>query len=56
MDWLDKCAIKKLDQDFKYLTKYALDYAVKNQYLPLKLETLRKLNKELYHKLNVITP
>jgi hypothetical protein len=48
--WLDKCGAdkRKLDFDSKYLVRYNLKYAAKKGSKPLKLETLKERNRELY--------
>jgi hypothetical protein len=47
--WLSKCEkLRKLDQNFNYMVRYALKNAVKNGYKPLKLDTLKLKNKMLY--------
>jgi Primase X len=38
--WLSRCGeLRKLDQDFNYMVRYALKYSAKNGHRPLKLET-----------------
>jgi hypothetical protein len=47
--WLTKCGeVRKLDQDFNYMVRYALKYSAKNGNRPLKLDTLKLKNKPLY--------
>jgi hypothetical protein len=53
-DWLNKCdSIKKLDSNFSYRIKYALENSIKNGYLPMKFETLKEKNRALYERLNI---
>lgn len=53
-DWLDKChSIKRLDSNFNYRLKYALENSIKNGYLPMKLETLKQKNRALYDSLSI---
>lgn len=48
-EWLDKCnSVRKLDSNFNYKIKYALDNVIKNRYLPMKLDTLKIKKKSLY--------
>ncbi len=48
-DWLSKCGeLRKLDQDFNYMVRYALKYCAKNGNRPLKLDTLKTKNFMLY--------
>ena len=52
-DWLNKCdSIKRLDSNFNYRIKYALENSIKRGYLPMKLETLKEKNIALYDSLN----
>jgi hypothetical protein len=48
-NWLIKCG--KLDQNFNYMVRYALKNSAKNQYRPLKLDTLKLKNNALYQLL-----
>jgi hypothetical protein len=51
-NWLIKCGkIRQLDQNFDYMVRYALKSSAKNEYRPLKLETLKVKNKILYNLL-----
>jgi Primase X len=51
--WLGKCGeLRKLDQDFNYMVRYALKYCAKNGNRPLKLDTLRLKNTVLYDLLD----
>jgi hypothetical protein len=53
-DWLNKCdLIKRLDSNFSYRIKYALENTIKKGYLPMKLETLKEKNRALYDSLNI---
>jgi hypothetical protein len=53
-DWLNKCdLIKRLDSNFNYRIKYALENTIKKGYLPMKLETLKEKNRALYDSLNI---
>jgi hypothetical protein len=53
-DWLDKCdSIKRLDSNFNYRIKYALENSIKKGYLPMKFETLKEKNRALYDSLNI---
>ena len=53
-DWLNKCdSIKRLDSNFNYRIKYALENTIKKGYLPMKLETLKEKNRALYDSLNI---
>ena len=48
-EWLQKCdSLRKLDFNTKYLVKYALNTAIQKRIPPMKLETLRSINTELY--------
>ena len=50
--WLSKCEkLRKLDQNFDYMVRYALKNCVKNGYRPLKFDTLKMKNNALYHLL-----
>jgi Primase X len=51
MKWLDKCNIIKRRLDFnpRYHSRYNLRYAASKGSRPLKLETLKEKNKELYY-------
>jgi Primase X len=50
--WLGKCGkLRPLDQDFNYMVRYALKYCAKNGNRPLKLDTLKLKNKQLYQVL-----
>jgi len=52
--WLDKCdSIKRLDSNFNYRIKYALENSIKNGYMPMKFETLKEKNRALYDSLNI---
>lgn len=49
-EWLNKCnSVGKLDFTFNFRIKYSLDNAIKTGYLPMKLDTLRIKNKNLYN-------
>jgi hypothetical protein len=49
-EWLNKCdTIKRLDSNFNSRIKYSLEIALKDGYRPLKLETLKIKNKQLYN-------
>ena len=53
-DWLNRCdSIKRLDSNFNYRIKYALENSIKKGYLPMKFETLKEKNRPLYDKLNI---
>jgi hypothetical protein len=53
-DWLNRCnSIKRLDSNFNYRIKYALENSMKNGYLPMKFETLKEKNRALYDSLNI---
>ena len=53
-DWLNRCdSIKRLDSNFNYRIKYALENSIKNGYLPMKFETLKEKNRALYNSLNI---
>jgi len=53
-DWLNRCdSIKRLDSNFNYRIKYALENSIKNGYLPMKFETLKEKNRALYDSLNI---
>jgi hypothetical protein len=53
-DWLNRCdSIKRLDSNFNYRIKYALENSIKNGYLPMKFETLKEKNRALYDRLNI---
>jgi hypothetical protein len=48
-EWLNKCnSVRKLDSSFNFRIKYSLDNAIKTGYLPMKMDTLRIKNKNLY--------
>jgi hypothetical protein len=52
IEWLQKCnSIKKLEFNSRYLVKSALNTATKKKIPPMKLETLKNKNSELYHSL-----
>jgi hypothetical protein len=54
-DWLNRCdSIKRLDSNFSYRIKYALENSIKNGYLPMKFETLKEKNRALYDRLKNI--
>jgi hypothetical protein len=47
--WLDKCnSARRLDCNFKFRIKYALDNVIKNGYLLMKLDTLSLKKKSLF--------
>jgi hypothetical protein len=47
--WLRKCVeLKRLDQNFNYMVRYALKYSAKNGQRPLKLDTSKLKNLILY--------
>jgi hypothetical protein len=47
--WLSKCGkLRRLDQNFNYMVRYALKNSVKNGYRPLKFDSLKLKNKALY--------
>lgn len=51
-DWLDGCnELKRLDFNATYLIKYSLNTALKKKILPMKWETLKEKNYELYQDL-----
>jgi hypothetical protein len=53
-DWLNKCdSIRRLDSNFNYRIKYALENSIKIGYLPMKFETLKQKNRALYDSLNI---
>ena len=53
-EWLNKCnSVRKLDSSFNFRIKYSLDNAIKTGYLPMKLDTLRTKNKNLYDTLKI---
>ena len=53
-DWLNRCdSIKRLDSNFSYRIKYALESSIKNGYLPMKFKTLKEKNRALYDSLNI---
>jgi Primase X len=48
-NWLTECGkIRQLNQNFDYMVRYALRYSAKNGSRPLKLDTLKLKNKQLY--------
>ena len=48
-NWLMECGkLKRLDQNFDYIVRYALKYSAKNGHKPLKLDTLKLKNELLY--------
>lgn len=48
-DWLDRCdKLKRLDFNATYLIKYSINTALKNKIPPMKLETLKERNYDLY--------
>lgn len=48
-EWVDKCnSVKRLDSNFRYLINHAIQNAIKNGYRPLKLESLKQRNNQLY--------
>jgi hypothetical protein len=50
--WLDGCnELKRLNFDDKYLIKYSINTALKKKILPMKQETLKERNYELYQDL-----
>jgi hypothetical protein len=53
-DWLNKYdSIKRLDSNFNYRIKYALENSIKKGYLLMKFETLKEKNRALYDSLNI---
>ncbi len=53
-DWLNRCdSIKRLDSNFTYRIKNALENSIKNGYLPMKFDTLKEKNRALYDRLNI---
>ena len=51
---MNKCdSIKRLDSNFNYLIKYALENSIKKGYLPMKFETLKEKNRALYDSVNI---
>jgi ABC-type oligopeptide transport system substrate-binding subunit len=53
-DWLNRYdSTKKLDSNFNYRIKYALENSMKNRYLPMKFDTLKEKNRPLYDSLNI---
>lgn len=52
-DWLNKCIVlRQLDSNFNLRIKYALQNATEKNIPPMKFETLREKNGELYDLLN----
>jgi hypothetical protein len=52
--WVNKSdSIKRLDSNFNYLIKYALENSIKKGYLPMNFETLKEKNRALYDPLNI---
>jgi hypothetical protein len=52
IEWLQKCSsIRKLDFNLGYQVKSALNIATKKRIPPMKLETMKNKNSELYHSL-----
>ena len=52
-NWLSKCGkLRRLDQNYDYMVRYALKYSAKNEQRPLKLDTLKIKNNMLYNLLN----
>jgi hypothetical protein len=50
--WLDKCnSLRRLDSDFNYRIKYALENVIKTGYKPMRFEKLREYNEQIYEKL-----
>jgi hypothetical protein len=48
-DWLNKCSqLKRLDFHSKYMIKYNINSAKRNEYLPISLEKLKIENQYLY--------
>jgi Primase X len=48
-EWLNKCdQVKQLDSDFNYRIKYTIENSIRNNFKPIKLETLKDRNKLLY--------
>ncbi|MFZ0514567.1 MAG: DNA primase noncatalytic subunit PriX [Candidatus Nitrosopolaris sp.] len=55
-EWLNKCAtIRRFDSNFNSRIKYALEIAMKNGTRPLKAETLKIKNEQLYNILGFKT-
>ena len=53
-DWLNKCnTLRRLDPNFNYRIKYALENSIKHGYLPMKFNTLKEKNRTLYDILNM---
>jgi hypothetical protein len=53
-DWLNRCnSIKRLNSNFDYRIKYALENSIKNGFLPMKFNTLKEKNRALYDNLNI---
>jgi hypothetical protein len=51
--WLNRCnSIMRLDSNFDYRIKYALENSIKNGFLPMKFNTLKEKNRALYDNLN----
>jgi hypothetical protein len=47
--WLSRCGkLRRLDQNFNYMVRYALKNSAKNGYRPLKFDSLKLKNKALY--------
>ena len=54
-DWLAKWnELRRLDDDFDYRIKYALNTAVRKQRLPMKFDTLKTRNPDLQAKLSIL--
>jgi hypothetical protein len=52
-EWCNKCnTLRQLDCNFDYIIKYALKSAIRKGIPPMRLETLREKNKEVYDLLN----
>ena len=52
LEWIEKCdSLKKIDFNPKYIVKYAINYTNQKKIPPIKLETLRERNIELYIQL-----
>ena len=52
LEWIEKCTLlRSIDFNSKQLVKYAINYANQKKIPPMKLETLRERNPELYLQL-----
>ena len=54
-DWLRKCnQVRTLDFNYEYKVKYCLNTSIRKMQLPLKFDTLKTKNNELYVLLSLI--